>query len=475
MTNPRVVLAVNHPDRDLAGLVLTAMELGRRGVTCYLAPANLLEREVWALRPDLVLLHFARRGIDGFARQLADAGIASAVLDTEGGVWESCDAYTELLWPDRSLLAHVRPFCAWGPKLASHLTHEGLFRADQIAITGCPRFDFYHADWRDVLAPDGGDAQPRILINTNFSMSNPRFVAPETNVANLRDVYGWDAARVEALLDAERRAIDAVIGMARALARDFPHARIVLRPHPFENPGRYAALLERPNAEVNGRGPVQAQIARARVVIQRSCTTAIESGFAGVPTLSPQWFEAPFLMPMSEEVSLPCADYSELRDAVGAALSGTFVLPPAQRTAICRVTSDWFHVIDGRSHVRVAEAVEAALPRKRRVDERVCERLLYGLDGTRRPFSETAGRAIRHRLRLGPDWSFRRMRQAPSRWWDGSDKAFTASDVAAIANRVWRRRTNGDGLPFAIEPARDVGECLHGTYGRAIRIRARES
>ncbi|HEY8536553.1 MAG TPA: hypothetical protein VIL25_08880, partial [Vicinamibacterales bacterium] len=64
---------------------------------------------------------------------------------------------------------------------------------------------------------------------------------------------------------------------------------------------------------------------------------------------------------------------------------------------------------------------------------------------------------------------------APSRWWDGSDKAFTASDVAAIANRVWRRRTNGDGLPFAIEPARDVGECLHGTYGRAIRIRARES
>ncbi|HEX7087907.1 MAG TPA: surface carbohydrate biosynthesis protein [Vicinamibacterales bacterium] len=475
MTNPRVVLAVNHPDRDLAGLVLTALELCRRGVTCYLAPANMLEREVWALRPDLVLLHFARRGIDGFARQLAEAGIASAVLDTEGGVWESCDAYTELLWPDRALLAHVRPFCAWGPKLASHLTREGLFRADQIAITGCPRFDFYHPDWRHVLAPADGDAAPRILINTNFSMSNPRFVSPETNVANLRDVYGWDAARVEALLDAERRAIDAVIAMAGDLAREFPHAQIVLRPHPFENPGRYGELLALPNAEVNGRGPVQAQIARARVVIQRSCTTAIESGFAGVPTLSPQWFEAPFLMPMAEEVSLPCDDYPMLRDAVAAALSGTFVLPPPQRAAIGQVTGDWFHTIDGRSHLRVSEAVEAGLPRERRVDERLCERLLYGLDGTRRPAAETVGRTIRHRLHLGPDWSFRRMRQVPSRWWDQSDKAFTASDVAAVIGRIRRHDGKGPDMPCTIDLARDAGECLHGTFGRAVRIRAREA
>src|SRR5690606_39150283 len=379
------------------------------------------------------------------------------------------------LWPDRALLAHVRPFCAWGPKLASHLTREGLFRTDQVAVTGCPRFDFYHPAWRHVLAPADGDAAPRILINTNFSMSNPRFVTPETNVANLRDVYGWDTARVEALLDAERRAIDAVIAMAGSLARDFPHARIVLRPHPFENPGRYGELLALPNTEVNGRGPVQAQIARARVVIQRSCTTAIESGFAGVPTLSPQWFDAPFLMPMAEDVSLPCDRSPMLRDAVAAALSGPFELPPPQQAAIDRVTGDWFHTIDGRSHLRVGEAVEAGLPRERRVDERLCERLLYGLDGTRRPAAETAARAIRHRLHLGPDWSFRRMRQAPSRWWDRSDKAFTAPDVAAVAGRILRPGGHGARMPVTIDLARDAGECLHGTFGRAVRIRPREA
>jgi surface carbohydrate biosynthesis protein len=468
-----VVLAVNHPDRDLAGIVLTALELCRRGVTCYLAPANMLEREVWSLRPDLVLLHFARRGIDAFARQLADAGIASAVLDTEGGVWESCDAYTELLWPDRSLLARVNPFCAWGPRLASHLTRDGWLRPEQVTVTGCPRFDFYHPDWRGVLAPAGGGSRPRILINTNFSMSNPRFVTPATNVANLRDVYGWDAARVDALLDAESRAIDAVMAMASALARDFPHAQVVLRPHPFENPGRYGSLRELPNAEINGRGPVQEQIARARVVIQRSCTTAIESGFAGVPTLSPQWFEAPFLMPMSEAVSVPCESYAALRDAVDAALSSAFELPAAQRAAIGRVTGDWFHAIDGRSHLRVADAILAGLPAASRVDAARCSRLLYGRDGSRRPIGERAGRLVRHRLRLGPDWSFRRMRAATSDWWDRSDKAFTASGVEAIAGRIRQARGDVGPLPVSIGLARDAGDCADGTQARAVRIRPR--
>ena len=471
MTHPRVALAVNHPDRDLAGIVLTALELCRRGVTCYLAPANMLDREVWALRPDLVLLHFARRGIDAFARQLAEVGIASAVLDTEGGVWESCDAYTELLWPDRSLLARVNPFCAWGPRLATHLTGQGWLRPEQVTVTGCPRFDFYHPDWRGVLAPSVDGTTPRILVNTNFSMSNPRFVPPATNVANLRDVYGWDAARVQALLDAEARAIDAVIDMAASLARDFPQARVVLRPHPFENPDRYGPLLALPNAEVNGRGPVQEQIARARVVIQRSCTTAIESGFAGVPTLSPQWFEAPFLMPMSEEVSVPCESYATLRDAVDAALSSTFRLPDAQRAAIDRVTGDWFHVIDGRSHLRVADALAAGLPAAPRVDASRCRRLLYGRDGSRRPFTERAGRLVRHRLRLGPDFSFRSMRRTTSDWWDRSDKAFTAADAERIVRRIGRVRGAGGDLPVAIELARDEGDRADGAQTRAVRMR----
>ena len=100
---PRVALVVDHPQRDLAGLVLTAFELCRHGATCYLVPLNLQEREVWALAPDFVLLNYARLPNERFAHRLTEARIGFGVLDTEGGVWPDEAAYLSLLWRDRSL------------------------------------------------------------------------------------------------------------------------------------------------------------------------------------------------------------------------------------------------------------------------------------------------------------------------------------------------------------------------------------
>jgi hypothetical protein len=66
---PRVALVVDHPQRDLGGLVLIALELCRRGVHVHLVPLNLQEQELWALTPDLVVLNYVRPGNDRLARQ----------------------------------------------------------------------------------------------------------------------------------------------------------------------------------------------------------------------------------------------------------------------------------------------------------------------------------------------------------------------------------------------------------------------
>ena len=67
---PRIAIVVDHPERDLAGLVLTALDLTQRGIVCHLVPLNLQEREIWALAPDFVLFNYLRRSNEQFARRM---------------------------------------------------------------------------------------------------------------------------------------------------------------------------------------------------------------------------------------------------------------------------------------------------------------------------------------------------------------------------------------------------------------------
>lgn len=471
-SGPRVALIVDHPQRDLAGLVLTAYELCQQGITCHLVPLNLQEREVWALAPDFVLLNYLRLGNEVFARNLDQAGIAFGLLDTEGGIWTDCDAYAELLWNDAALLGRVRRACMWGPELAGHLVAGGILASEQVVVTGCPRFDFYHPRWRTVL-DDGERGAPGILINTNFSMTNPRFASAEQNLEQYRSVFGWPEVRVREFADAEREAIEGMISLARDLARDFPRHTVVVRPHPFEDPARYRrALTGIANVIVRNAGPVQPAIYRAAAVIQRSCSTAVEAGLAGVPALSPQWLPAPALVPSAEAVSLPCVDYAEMRDAVGRAVRGEYCAPVNLRRTIDRVTEGWFWLADGLAHLRVQDAVTECLEGPRRVDERFCSELLHGLSGRPTFAADTLARRLRRRLHLSPDFAFRRMRTVPPAWWLGGPKRYDVDDVRRLTERVRRAYKLGGhaAAPVDVGLARDRGDYVTRLRGYSVTM-----
>jgi hypothetical protein len=290
----------------------------------------------------------------------------------------------------------------------------------------------------------------------------------------LRDVLGWNASRAIEVMDRERQAIAGTIAFARGLASDFPRARMVLRPHPFEQPETYLQSLGRlPNVEINTDGPVQRQIHKATMVIQRSCTTALEAAFAGVPALSPQWIEAPIVVPMAEAVSVPCANYDELRDAVSAILSPPFARPPQISAAIARITRDWFHGIDGRAHQRVADAiVQATAGFTAHVNRQLCSRHLYGVDGPWRSTSEHFARRARWFLRLRPEWSFRQMRAVPSAYYERTTKAFSQADVASLVARIQRASSGRPSRQLSVEPAVDLREYAHGFQGRAIKLKS---
>jgi surface carbohydrate biosynthesis protein len=462
---PHVAMVVDHPERDLAGLVLTALDLAQRGVVCHLVPLNLQEREIWALAPDFVLFNYLRRSNEQFARELAAAGIAFGVLDTEGAIWPDPDEYASLLWRDVPLLHKARCVCMWGARLGEFLIEKELFTGDQVIVTGCPRFDLYISPWRTLTQDvvDHGRTK-RILINTNFSVSNPQFTTADKCVAMHRSVLGYSETELRRIVHAETVAIRETVRIAEQLADTFPSAEIVIRPHPFENPSPYdAAAAGRRNLVVRQSESIQAAIFSASAVIQRSCTTAIEAGMAGVPAFSPQWMPAPFLMPDAEAASVPCESLSELTSYLTDVLNGNYRPTEGTRQKVAGVIRDCCFAADGLSHWRVSEAVSRALHPLPRVNRDACRRHLYGLgrrlasagpdrggEHTRDRTLTRVARYARHGLRLSPDWSFTRMRDVPAIEWLNSRKHFDVDRVHHLVDRARRL------APFPFADAEDV-------------------
>lgn len=474
LKQPRVALIVDHPSRDLAGLVLTAMELCRRGVTCHLVPLNLMHDQLWTLAPDLVVLNYARPAHARITRQLLDAGIRVGVLDTEGAAWESWEAYRELLWTDQALWHELSFACMWGPALARQMVSTGLLLDSQVTVTGCPRFDFYHQRWREVFGGNSRPSRPVLLINTNFSFGNPRFASASRNWEQMQREMGVDADRLRACLEAETAALQGMITLARNLARDFSGCDVVLRPHPFEDPSPYlAGLAATPGVTVDGSGPIQSRLFGARAIIQRSCSTAAEAAMADVPTLSPQWLPAPALIPFAEAVSISCATYDQLRLELVRIMDrgGTSdEVAEARRASLM----EWFFRLDGLAHRRVADTITERLPATRTVNMRACTANLYQLGDPTRSVGQRLGARVRYALRLSPAWAFRQWRVADGEAWRQSDKRFGVDDVAELVRRI----RNADVCPapglerLVVAPARSGNPHGAPVPSRSVTIRA---
>jgi surface carbohydrate biosynthesis protein len=445
----RVALILDHPRRDLPGLVLLARELCRRGVTCHLVPLNNQEVELFSLAPDFVLLNFARLGTERLANRLFEANIDFGLGDTEGafvsgrntneakGVDNLLDDYTELLWQDHALLRRLAVACMWGPKLADHLVNGGWFTRHQLVVTGCPRFDFYHPRWRGVFDEGEGagrDVPARILLNTWYAFSNSQMVPTANIVKQMKETFSWSERFILEYIEREEGAIRGFMDLARRLSVDFPTVEILLRPHPFESEEVYRkALAGLENVRVDGSGPVQGQIFRASVLIARSCTTAVEGALAGVPTFSPQWIPTPYVNPISEAASSPCGEYSELRTRVEEVLAGRFRTSPQVGEAVRRVISDWFYQNDGLAYGRVADAIVSRLDGPRRVNEGLCAQFREASAIERRG-KVGVGKAVRRVFGVSPEWSFRKMRRIPSR--RAAVKYFGVPDVQRLLDKL---------------------------------------
>lgn len=439
----RIALLVDNPYRDLPGLVLTAMYLCQHGATCYLVPMNLRDREIWSLAPDFVLLHHLRTITQEFARELLQTGMEVGALDTEGGVLRSLEAYAKTMAPDVSVRHEIGCFCSWGSRLADYAVKKAWYLGHQVAVTGSPRFDFYVHPWREAALTVSPYAdsfpKPMVLINGNFSIANPEFKTPEAEARMLVSRFGFDENEVLHWQQVQRETMLGMAELANNLAARLPQVTFVYRPHPFEKLETYTDLLDsRSNLHLIREGTVDGWILRASAVIQRSCSTAIEAGMAGVPALSPVWIPAFVLMETAESVSIPCQTEEDLISQLNAVLNGKAEIPDTIGDALDQVIADWFHKNDGKAHQRVGDCVLNILEKsKKQVRLARCRDKAYGRRRPDTPFKTRLMTYLRMKLGLPAGWSFRHWKDMTGEpAWDHSEKYFDAGQVKTLMTAI---------------------------------------
>jgi surface carbohydrate biosynthesis protein len=113
---PRVALIVDHPQRDLDGLVLVAAHLARAGADALLVPMY-QKHEAQLLGADVIVVNYVRAANLPFLRSSRRLGLPTVVLDTEGGVVSDKTSYAERI---STYLEYADLYLVWGEALVRH-------------------------------------------------------------------------------------------------------------------------------------------------------------------------------------------------------------------------------------------------------------------------------------------------------------------------------------------------------------------
>jgi surface carbohydrate biosynthesis protein len=471
--SPRVALLVDHPQRDLPGLTRIARELALRGAEAFLVPFNLQRQELAALAPDFVLSNYLRKNNQASVREYLADGIGIGVSPTEGGVfatlpdevWSSTITtargtpvdprwrfYALTMADDAEARRGVRCYCAWSAGFKEYAAEAGWYAAEQTAVCGVPRLDFYAPQWRAAAlarAPYvAAYRQPLVLINGGFPLVNPRFQTPEQEGRQMVERFGFHPDFVRKMCADAQRALSETVELASLLAQRFPDVTFVYRPHPFEDPELYARLLEpRENLRLETRGTVDEWLVRASALIHWRSSTAIEAGLLDVPAFQAAWLCDDPPRPMVDSVSHGMQSPDALAEALGAALRGE--LPTSEKLAAdrARIASEVYGPCDGRACERVADAVMRSLETASPAPTwRLCERIASQLD---------ASSAWRDALAK----------------WDAGDKAFGPADVRQIHAAI-AAAAGDSGEAIELESGAPVYR-FRCAQGRSIRIAQR--
>lgn len=314
-------LVVDHPKRDLQGLVRVSFELLELGHQVCLIPMYTQAVDIPHADIDVLVVNYARPVNRSLIEDYVNQGIAVLVLDTEGGVFsENAKNAPEYLAKFLAMTGYdklLTGYLCWGPEMSEALKRSTQIPVKNIRTTGCPRFDITHRDFRHELQYRHNNF---VLINTNFPLVNPLFsTGPVKERKSLLD-NGFDAPFVDRMIVDQTKMLKSMCEIAEKLAKKFPTRQFVLRPHPFEDPIYYEQRLKKlPNLVVDSSGEVFDVLSRCLALLHVNCSTAVEALMFEKLPVSMEFLNTGTMQDyvhLPREVSFAVNSFSELFNAV---------------------------------------------------------------------------------------------------------------------------------------------------------------
>ena len=288
-------LIVDHPKRDLAGLVLIAHHLASLKLRSALVPMYQQGIDVPLLNASPVLVNYARQNnraiLQGYVRQRRSV----AVHDAEGGVLSNSGARSPENWARYTREGGFAPLISryffWGAVVRDAFVANCVLPPEKTIVTGCARYDLCSDRWRPTLGEETADY---ILVNTNFSLVNPLLSSGEAAVKASFKSVGHTEAFINELYSDTLAVFRRFLGEIRRITATHKSDRFVVRPHPFEKPEIYEEhLKDMPNVRVDPHGDVLAAILRAKAVIHVNCGSAVEANLLRRVPLHLQYLSTP--------------------------------------------------------------------------------------------------------------------------------------------------------------------------------------
>lgn len=343
-------------------MVLLASTLARRGAETFLVPMYNQRLEVAALKPDFVLMNYARAANCALMRDYSSQGMAIGVLDTEGGIWESEEMFAHSANRE-AMENYIDLYCLWGDRQKrAFLAHTG-YPPEKFVVTGNPRYDFYAEPWVRTIPPArAARGRAQVLLISNFVLAYPKYArSSAVEMKNMMEC-GFDQRTLDDRLDADRRARAELVAAAERLAAEFPDVDWVLRPHPFEDDSEYLRRFSGSrNVFVRGDLTVAPWIRGSAMVIHSNSSVAVDTYLLGAFQVCIDWIDNPVLRQWANmvtwKVSQKAASFDELRTMARDALSGARPAGAAVDPAAADEIRDWFHLNDGQACVRVTDAI----------------------------------------------------------------------------------------------------------------------
>lgn len=371
----RILLLIDQKWRDLPGHVLLARILERRfGHRVMAGPFGCEGLVVPLFRPDLVVVnHLLESAKVRFARALRAAGIGLVALPTEG-IPSLADVrllaagkYTDMSLVDLQL--------CWNHPMRDLIVAEGILPAERVRVTGVPRFDLYVPPaGRLVAAPAAMVRKYRLepdrpivlltsnFVNAGFFEEHQEFLEANSRDLGLHHVPSYARPAENARKDHRTREL-ALASMERLLEEE-PQIAVAVKPHPNENQRAYRRWVAPLAARWPGRVALIGSeyiwdvLGMATIVVQRSCTTAIEAWFRGLPTIEFQVNPEEYYYSSEHAAGSDVVrTYEELREVVRAYLGGRGVPAPMQQARRAFVAR-WVGSLDGRRTLACAAEID---------------------------------------------------------------------------------------------------------------------